>query len=444
MMPGAGEVSFGGLLLVCLVAFAAPLAVGLIPRLRLPAVVLEIVAGIVIGPAVLGWVRVDAAIDVLSLLGLAMLLFLAGLEIDPARIRGRVLALSLAGFGVGAFLGSRLGPLLLEEGSKSPYAPLFAAIGALLLGSIVAVTLEGVALGLRARLIRGPAMHLADGAGGAALIAAVALGLAWLFGAVALHAPGATELRHDVQRSLILRSLNDVLPPSGPIINALNRVDPAPSVTGPPSKVRAPDRAIASDPDVRRAADSVVKVLGTACGLGIEGSGWVGAQGLVVTNAHVVAGEDDTAVTTAGGETADATAVRFDPRNDLAVLRVDLGVAPLPLAGDPRRGSAGAVIGYPENGPLTIAPARFGGTTEVISQDAYGRGPVRREISSFRGRVKSGNSGGPLIDAAGRVMGTVFASTTTGPKGGYAVPTNVIRSALASPSGPVDTGPCTG
>ena len=162
---------------------------------------------------------------------------------------------------------------------------------------------------------------------------------------------------------MILRSLNDLLPPSGPIINALNRVDPAPTVTGPPSRVAAPDSAIAGDPEVRRAAGSVVQVLGTACGLGVEGSGWVGAPGLVVTNAHVVAGRGRHDGDDPGGDKVDATAVHYDPRNDLAVLRVDLGTAPLPLAGDPRRGTAGAVIGYPENGPLTIAPARFGETT---------------------------------------------------------------------------------
>ena len=152
---------------------------------------------------------------------------------------------------------------------------MFAAIGALMVGAAAAVTLEGLGLGLRARLIRGPALHVADGAGGAALIAAVALGVAWIFGAVALHAPGAGELRRDVQRSLILGHLNDVLPPSGPILNALNRVDPSPSVRGPRARVGPPPKSIARDPDVTGAGASVVKVLGTACGLGVEGTRWV-------------------------------------------------------------------------------------------------------------------------------------------------------------------------
>lgn len=353
-------------------------------------------------------------------------------------------ALTLVGFCTGALLGSRAGPLLLRQGSESPYAPLFAALGALLVGALVAVTLESLALGLRERLIQGRGLRLADGAGGAALVASVALGLVWVFGAVALHAPGTEQLRADVQRSLILRSLNDVLPPSGPILHALNRVDPAPSITGPATPVGPPDPAIASDSDVRRASSSVVRVLGTACGLGIEGSGWVAAPGLVVTNAHVVAGEDDTTVTTRDGASLDATPVHYDPRNDLAVLRIDADLPSLAIDADPRTGTAGAVLGYPENGPFAVAAARFGETREVISEDSYGRGPIRRTISSLRGSVRSGNSGGPIVDSRGRVLGTVFAATTSGMVGGFAVPNNVVAAALRRSAAPVDTGPCTG
>jgi S1-C subfamily serine protease len=353
-------------------------------------------------------------------------------------------ALTLLGFGAGALAGSRLGPLLLSEGAGSPYAPLFAALGALLFGAVVAVTLESLALGLRTRLIRGRTLHLADGAGGAGLIAAVALGMAWVLGAVALHAPGTAQLRVDVQRSVILRSLNDVLPPSGPVLNALNRVDPAPAISGPTTPVAPPDAEIASDPDVRRAGRSVVRVLGTACGLGVEGSGWVAGPGLIVTNAHVVAGEDDTTVTTQDGATLAATPVHYDPGNDLALLRIDTELPVLPIAPTTPRGTGGAVLGYPENGPYALAPARMGDTRSVISDDSYGDGPVRRRIAFLRGTVRSGNSGGPLVDSKGRVMGTVFAATTTGPPGGFAVPNEIVSAALTETSTPVDTGPCTG
>jgi S1-C subfamily serine protease len=352
--------------------------------------------------------------------------------------------LTLLGFVVGAAAGSRGGPLVLSEGSSSPYAALFAALGALLVGALVAVTLESLALGLRERMIRGRALHLADGAGGAALVAAVALGLIWVFGAVALHAPSTAQLRGDVQRSLILRRLNDLLPPSGPVLNALNRVDPAPSLTGPTTPVAPPDSAIASDPDMRRASRSVVRVLGTACGLGVEGSGWVAAPGLVVTNAHVVAGEDDTTVTTIDGASLDAAPVRYDPANDLALLQIDPSIPALEIAQDPRRGASGAVLGYPENGPFATSPARLGDTSTVLSEDSYGNGPLHRSISFLRGSVRSGNSGGPLVDSRGRVMATVFAATTSGPPGGFAIPNTVVSSALNEATRPVDTGQCTG
>jgi S1-C subfamily serine protease len=353
-------------------------------------------------------------------------------------------ALTLAGFLGGAFAGSRLGPLLLSDGSESPYAPLFAALGALLVGAVVAVTLESIALGLRERLVRGRALHALDGVGGAALIVAVALGLAWVFGAAALHTPGTAELRADVQRSLILRNLNDLLPPSGPVLNALSRVDPAPSFAGPTVPGAKPDAAIVEDPDVCAASSSVVRVLGTACGLGVEGSGWVAAPDLVVTNAHVVAGQDDTTVTTEAGASLQATPVHYDPANDLAILRIDAPVAALEIAPDPRRGTNGALLGYPENGPYSATAARLGDIRTVLSEDSYGRGPFPRQIAFLRGTIRSGNSGGPVVDSRGRVVATVFAATTSAPAGGYAIPDEIVREALADAADPVDTGPCTG
>jgi S1-C subfamily serine protease len=201
---------------------------------------------------------------------------------------------------------------------------------------------------------------------------------------------------------------------------------------------------IASDPDVLRAGRSVVRVLGTACGLGVEGSGWVAAPGVVATNAHVVAGEDDTTVTTQDGASLDAVPILYEPRNDLALLRIDADLPPLSVAVDPRRGEGGAVLGYPENGPFALTPARLGDTRTVLSEDSYGSGPIRRRIGFLRGDVRSGNSGGPLVDAGGRVLGTVFAATTSGPPGGFTVPNPIVSSALDRVAPSVDTGPCTG
>lgn len=353
-------------------------------------------------------------------------------------------ALTLAGFGAGAFAGSRIAPLLLTKGSHSPYAPLFAALGALLVGALMAVTVESFALGLREKFVRRPFLQAADGAGGAALIASVALGLAWIFGAVLLHAPSTAQLRADIQQSVILRSLNDVLPPSGPLLNALDRVDPSPTVFGPAAPVAPPDAKIAQDPEVLEAGDSVVRVLSTACGLGIEGSGWAVEPGVVVTNAHVIAGSDDTTVTTQDGIELDATPIYYQPRRDLALLQVGVALPTLPISSRRKQGEGGAVLGYPENGPYALAPARIGETRATISEDSYGNGPIERTIVALSGIVRSGNSGGPLVDPRGRVVGTVFAATTSGTRGGFAIPAEQVREALAqsNPEG-VDTGPCT-
>jgi S1-C subfamily serine protease len=353
-------------------------------------------------------------------------------------------ALSLAGFAAGAVVGARLAPLLLKDGSHSPYAPLFALLGAILLGGVLAMGLESLGFKLRGLLV-GP-LGIIDSVGGAILLGAVAFGVAWLFGAVALQTPGARELRRDIQRSKILSSLNRRFPPNGSFLNALARFDPFPAVTGRVPELRRPNARLARDPEVRAATRSTVRVLGTACGLGIEGSGWVAGPGLVVTNAHVIAGEHDTTVQPLGnGPRHDAQAVWFDPRNDIAILRSS-GISQLPALRqniDAKANTSGAVIGYPENGPLDVEPARIGPTITALSQDAYGRGPLRRKITTLRGRVRSGNSGGPVVDGKGRVLTTVFASSVSrGERAGYGVPDSVVADALANAHGPVSTGPC--
>jgi S1-C subfamily serine protease len=352
-------------------------------------------------------------------------------------------ALTLVGFVAGAFVGSRLAPELLAEGSRSPYAPLVTLLAAILLGAIAAVGIEGIARGLHRRLVRGRAFFALDGAGGAALFFALALALAWLFGAVALNTPGFADVRKTVQRSEILSRLNDAFPPTG-VIKALNRIAPTPVIEGPEADVPAPDPAIADDPEIDAAATSVVRVLGTACGLGVSGSGWVAAPGIVATTAHVVAGLDATTGSTSDGTELDAEAVHYDPENDFALLSVSgLDAPSLPLAERAAQGTAAAVLGYPENGPYSVAPARIGTTAEVVSQDSYGRGPVRREMTAFRAEVRSGNSGGPVVDGEGAVLTTVFAaSTDRGPESGLGVPNEIVERALGGPIDPVGTGPC--
>ncbi len=353
--------------------------------------------------------------------------------------------LSFGGFALGAFIGTRVGPLLLPQGDSSPYAPAFGLVGALLAGAILASGLEGVGWRLRRTTSVIPGVRLLDGALGAALSAAVGLGIVWIVAAVVAQIPGQAQLRDDIQRSAVLGELNQLLPPSGPILNALARLDPLPSLPGPVPGLAPPPRRIAGDPGVQTAARSVVRVLGTACGLAIEGSGWVAGPEEVVTNAHVVAGESDTTVEVGGNPPGlPAQAITFDPTDDVAVLHVPgLGLTPLTIVRSPAGGRAGAILGYPENGPLAERPGRIGQTQRVITQDAYGRGPVNRLLTPLRGVVRPGNSGGPLVDTAGEVLTTVFAGTTGGgPPGGYGVANATVARVLATAGAPVGTGAC--
>ncbi len=355
--------------------------------------------------------------------------------------------LSLVGFALGAFLGTRLAPLLLSQGSRSPYAPLFGLLGALLAGGVFASGLEG--LGARVRsAVRIPGLRTVDGLLGAALTACVGLGIAWIIGAVALDASGSRPLRADIQDSAILRALDRILPPSGPVLNALARFDPLPSVHGPAANVPAPTRRIIARPGVRGARRSVVRVFGTACGLGVEGSGWVAGPDLVVTNAHVVAGETDSEVQIGGlGAGLPAQPIVFDPHNDIAILNVPgLSLPTLAMAAHPSPGTPAAILGYPLDGAFDAEPGRLGQTETVATQNAYGEGHVLRSIAALRGRVRPGNSGGPMIDDQGQVVATVFAALTgTAHPGGFAVPNAIVGAELrkaAAHHAPVGTGSC--
>jgi uncharacterized membrane protein required for colicin V production len=348
-------------------------------------------------------------------------------------------ALSVVGIVLGAWLGSRLAPELLQGGSRSPYTPLAAlagaAVGAILLETLG--TLAGAAVRTRLRRAR---LRAVDAAGGLILGALAGLVVVWVLGAVALLLPGQADLRRGAQQSALLRRLNQVVPPTD-LLNALARIDPFPAITGPAAPVGPPDAAVSRTPGIRRAAPSVVRVLGTACGVGVEGTGWTARRGLVVTAAHVVAGQTDTVVQLQSDARLPADVVAFDRRNDIAVLHVaGLRIPPLPLA-SPRPGAPVAVLGFPENGPFTATPARIGRTSVVLAEDAYGTGPVTRAITSLRGHVRHGDSGAPAVDTSGRVEATVFAARL-GAIGGYGVPENVVRAALRSAGARVSTGDC--
>jgi len=351
---------------------------------------------------------------------------------------------SLVGVVVGASVGSRIAPSLLPDGGN----PIYGA--GITLGSILAFSVLGEVIArsmggsIRNRL-SSPASATLDGLGGALLGFALALVLVWAVGVFALQSPTLASLQPVAQDSRILQTLKERMP-SGLLTQAVADLQPLPKIRGPEPEVAAPEGNIVNDPDVQAASRRTLRVTGTACGYGVEGSAWVAGRNLVVTNAHVVAGETATWVQIGGaGQQLPAEVVAFDERNDIAVMRVEgLGLAPLPIAAA-RPGEAAAVIGFPQNGPLDIEPARTGTTERVVSTDAYDNGPVERIVTSFRVYVRPGNSGGPAVDADGQVISTIFASRTNSNNSGYGVPSRIVQRHLqdaASRTNPVSTGGC--
>jgi uncharacterized membrane protein required for colicin V production len=358
--------------------------------------------------------------------------------------RGLVLsALSLAGLAAGAYAGSRIGPHLLHGGAGSGWTPVASLVGAIG-GAVLLQTVAGIAGSFLRGGLRLTPLRFLDSLGGLVLGAVTGLALVWVAAAVALLAPGQTRLRQEVQRSTLVRHLNEAVPPRT-LLHLLARVDPFPSIAGPAAPSQPPSAAVLGNAAVRSAANSVVKVLGTACGIGVEGTGWFVRGDLVVTAAHVVAGEHDTIVQipgVLGFHPADVVAL--DVHNDIAVLRVaGANGTPLRLV-DPSPGAAVAIVGYPEDGSLRATPGRIGRTSVVLTQDALGHGPVARTITAVAGEVRHGNSGGPAIDSTGAVQSTIFAARI-GAASGYGIPASIVRRDVAgAANGPVSTGACAG
>jgi S1-C subfamily serine protease len=345
-------------------------------------------------------------------------------------------ALSLVGLLGGAVFGAEAAPKLV--GDLSGYIPLVALVGAAIGGMVGQIAGGFVGRSARSAFSVVPPLRVLDSAGGIALGALTGLALCWAVGAVLLYVPGQSELRRVAQESAIVSALTDAVPP-GRVMDAVGRIDPFTSLAGPDVAVDEPDPRIVDAPGVRAARESVVRLRGFACGLGVEGSGWVVRRGLVVTNAHVVAGVTAPLVDRGSGNALEGRVVAFDAANDVALVRVaELTGRPLRLA-SAERGTPGALLGYPLNGPFAVTPVRLGGSDRIAARDAYGRFQVNRSVIGLRGEVMSGNSGGPIVDDTGRVLATVFAKRSSVDDQGYAVPNEKVEAALANLGPPLRT-----
>lgn len=206
-----------------------------------------------------------------------------------------------------------------------------------------------------------------------------------------------------------------------------------------------PPEAEVDDPDVVAASASTVQIMGSAaeCGVNQSGSGFVTESGQVVTNAHVVQGTDGLSVYSPQGQRYSAEVVSFVPEHDLAVLSVpELGLDPLTISDSLEADSEAAFIGYPLSGPLAIGAATVQGSAYTVMGSMDGSQPV--QVTQFAGEVQQGNSGGPLVDMDGQVIGVVFGKAVNDPAG-YAVDTATLTDVLAEAEGAttaVDTGVC--
>lgn len=358
-------------------------------------------------------------------------------------------SLSWLGLVVAVVVSIQVTPSLVRSLSgASPRGRLFAVlafiIGLGLLGQAV-----GMAAGaaLRRRLARGPLIPVADRVAGALMGALGALVFVWLLLPALASANGwpARETRD----STILTTLGRVAPEPPASLRELGRMvaeAPGPEMLrfGESQPDAGAPPASGIPPAVHaRVVRSVVKVEGQACDVIQDGSGFVVAPGTVVTNAHVVAGERSTSVIDVEGDRHDATVVRFDPRRDLAILRApDLGAPALPL-GEASVGTTGAVYGHPGGGPLRAAPARIAARIDARGNDIYRTSNTERDLFVLAAALAPGDSGAPLVDGRGAVLGVAVAIDPDHDTTAYALTDTELRPLLSgSPRRAVETGPC--
>jgi S1-C subfamily serine protease len=321
-----------------------------------------------------------------------------------------------------------------------------------------AVLIGGAFIGQAIGMIAGSKLHLALPFGGLRSVDRAAGAVAGVIGvvvAVWLLLPAMSSVPDWPSRlarnSAIARTIDEAFPRPPDTLQALRRLigddpfvqvfkdlQPAPDI-GPP-----PAESGLSQEVARRVQRSTFRIEGAACDRIQEGSGFaVGGADLVVTNAHVVAGEDATTVVREDGSRLEGTVIVFDPDRDLAVLRVPgLDRPPLPLR-DAGVEDRGAVFGYPGGGPLELSPYQVAREVVATGRDLYDTHDTRREVYFLSAELRPGDSGAPLVSPSGAVVGAAFAIAPDKPNVAYALTDNEVQRALAAIGGaPVETGPC--
>ncbi|AYJ47090.1 acid resistance serine protease MarP [Rhodococcus sp. P1Y] len=364
-------------------------------------------------------------------------------------------AMAFLGVVLGAVAGILIAPHVLEhvDGSR---LRVFVGIG-LIVVLVIVGEVSGMVLGRALRSgMHSRGARSVDSVVGAGLQAVAVLAAAWLL-AIPLTSSSQPDVASAVRGSKVLGKVDEAAPqwlrevPKE--FSALLDTSGLPDVIGPfgrtpVANVEPPDPALQASPVVQQLHESVLKISGVApsCQKALEGSGFVVAPEMVMTNAHVVAGTDGITVDSLG-TVLDAEVVLFDPEEDVAILRVPGLQAPvLNFVDNPATsGESAIVLGYPGGGPYTASPARVREVLNLSGPDIYRTGTVERQVYTVRGTVRQGNSGGPLVSENGQILGLVFGAAVDDPDTGFVLTADEIadelQQSLSSPV-PVGTGAC--
>ena len=384
-----------------------------------------------------------------------MLVLLLALSILSGYRRGATMQIFgvvglIGGVALGAYVAPRLASL-----ANSPATAVALVLGSVLIGAVLG-NVAGWVVGskVKSKARDHGSVRRVDAVGGSLLSVGALLLVTWFLALNLANGP-FPGLARGIRDSRVVRTLDAALPAPPSLLGELQHVlsmlgfpDVFVGLPPEPAEPVDPPRGEDAAAATRAARDSTVEILGRGCYQGFlnQGSGFVVAPGLVVTNAHVVAGTDEQWITQADGDTAAAVVV-FDPNLDLAILRApELDAPPLRLLRtEVERGRGGAILGYPGSGPLEATAAAVRQVIEPVGRNVYGEGEVRRRVYELQASIRRGNSGGPFVLPDGKVAGVVFANSVVADDVGYALlSTEVLPSleeALARQE-PVGTGSC--
>ena len=357
-----------------------------------------------------------------------------------------------AGLVLGVIIGAALAPLLMDalKLSDSTVRSLMAVLVLVVLGAIGSSVGYWVGEPIRLRLLARPQSGRVDSIAGAIFSALALLSVSWFLGLSLARVP-TPQVASAIQRSAILRTLDSVFPRPPAFLARVEGIiagvnfPAAFSGLEPVAPSQQPLPASVNTPGVQAAAAETLKIRGVGCGGIVFGSGFPVGPGMVLTNAHVVAGTQGTKVLSPTGQSLDARVVLFDPERDVAILYVSrLALVPLNQA-TAHPGTQGAAIGYPGGDGEQVKPAVVNGQVRAEGRDIYGQNLVVRSIWIMQAEVQPGNSGGPLVDLDGNVVGVIFAASTSQPGQAYALTDAEVQPDIDKAEGRTDAvpiGPC--